>query len=395
MRNIISLLLFSFFTVVANAQQSVFPPLGIDSEVPRRGDPGSAAYSRGEEGGARTKARWGLDPMNKDATRFLEKAVAENNVANAAKFLQAGASAYISYEMIDKKQYEMIDVMYKDNPKLIRFSQLLHYACAKSDPKMIDFLIERNASLDLYGYYLKYGNNGAIWGYFPIYAWNSDANYKNTPADVALFHNRWENLNHIMNKYQKYPTIYGCCIFLASCFWEKGKKPEYNNLKTARDFISGNDGKFQFMNNVNYTITDIINFGYHYRKGVNAHSDYLVSSTIQKIADSRKAKDGKDKEYIDFLNLLFEKGASPNPQDDNGAAWRAQRSLGINNISSYVNTTPMYIAVTNPNMLDIVKLLRSKGASMKTTANGETVSIAKLPNVLDEYKEYFILEGIQ
>ena len=92
--------------------------------------------------------------LNKDATRFLENAVRENNVTKATKFLEAGASAFISYEMIDKKQYEMIDVMHKDNPKLIRYSQLLHHACAKSDAEMIDFLIERGASLDLYGYHV-------------------------------------------------------------------------------------------------------------------------------------------------------------------------------------------------------------------------------------------------
>ena len=166
--------------------------------------------------GARTKGRCDkvfFFPANKDATRFLEKAVQENDVEKAEKLLKAGASAYVSYDMIKNKQYEMIDAMHKDNPKLIRYSQMLHYACATSDTTMIDFLIDRNASLDLCGYCEAKGGRG-YWGVDSERSkWNGDNRFANTPADVALMYSQWTNLYYIINKYHKYPTINGCTRF--------------------------------------------------------------------------------------------------------------------------------------------------------------------------------------
>jgi ankyrin repeat protein len=379
---------------------SILPPLGIeDPHFESTGSPGSRYYNLGLEGYARTKANYGGEyPANKDATKFLEKAVRENNLANAKRFLEIGASAFISYEMIDKKQYDMIDAMYNDNPKIIRFSQILHYACAKSDPEMIDFLIERGASLDLAGHFTRpTGKTFSILG-----LWNSDYNYRNTPVDCALFYGNWANLNHIITKYNKYPSIYGCSHFLVNCALNENN--DNDNLKLIKGFITGSDSRFKFMNNVDYSIVDAVNLGYHYI-GQNAQSilgkieqelksEYLLNVVISKIAQYRRFKNPKDKEFVDLLNILLDKGVNPNNEVDQGSAWRAQHSVGIN-VTNYVNTTPMYIAVTNPGMLDIVKLLRSKGASMTTTANGKQVSIAKLGGILDEYKEYFMLEGIE
>lgn len=392
-----SLVLFVFFfSIHTNAQRSIFPPLGIEwPDIPLKGNPGSNVYSRGIQSIARTKIKFGEYPENADATRFLEKAVKENNLENAAKFLKAGASAFISYEMIDNKQYEMIDLMYKDNPKLIRYSQLLHYACAKSDSTMIDFLIERKASLDLNGYYLKYGDTSTPMrqGYNVMCMWNRDPKYKYTPADVA-FNWSWTNLKYIIKKYHKYPTIYGFSQALAEFLMiEKANNPFLKNLYKV---INGeNDLCNNILENVDYTIKDVINFGYHYLKQEegDASSYYLMNEVVSKIAASRKANDNRDKEYIDLLTLMIDKGADVNCEKDNGAGWRVRKSNGIT-AGGYTNTTPMYIALTNKNMLDIVKLLRSKGASLTTTVNGRKVSILKLPNVLDEYKEYFILEGV-
>lgn len=378
---------FSFLTINVSAQsidKELFPPIGIEQ-------PPISPYFPNHNIIRKNMTNYGY-PKNKDATRFLEKAVKENNSVNVEKLLKAGASGFINYEMIDKKQYEIMELMYKDNPRLIRYSQLLHYACAKSDTKMIDFLMERNASLDLYGCYFEYGNNSAIYGYFKKCEWNKDEDYRYTPADCALFYQNWNNLNHIINKYHKYPTIYGCNqLFGVSLMNDKQGS---GGLKMICEFLSGNDSKFQFMKSVDYTMSDVINFGYHYVANNRLKSYFLMSGTIQKIADSRRARNGRDKEYIDLLNLMIAKGANMNPQDDRGAGWRARQSVGIN-VDYYVNTTPMYIAVTNPGMLDIVKLLLSKGASMTTTVNGQKASIATLPKVLDEYKEYFMLEGIQ
>ena len=396
MKKYFSLMVMALLPMVACAQLDIFPPLGIEKpDIPFLGSKGSRTYKEGKQGDVRTKVMEGTDyPINKEATRFLEKAVKENNVINAEKFLKAGASAFISYEMIDKKQYEMIDLMYKDNPKLIRYSQLLHYACAKSDTKMIDFLIERNASLDLYGYYLQY-NKDAYYGeggYELFCGWNKDGNFKNTPADAALYYRKWDNLNHIINKYHKYPTIYGCCIFLG--LYLRGDKPDNDNLKFIRGFISGEDSRFQFMKSVDYKMADVLNFGYHHLHNREVESNYLMNDIVAKIAESRRVKDNRDKEYLAIMNLMIDKGADVNCQNDNGAFWRKAKSVGIN-IYNYVNTTPIYVAMTNKNMMDVVKLLRSKGASLTTTVNGKTASILKLPKVLDEYKEYFMLEGIQ
>ncbi len=368
---------------------SLFPPLGIEwPEIPLSGSPGSEINNRGIQGLARTKVnRWGSF-INEDATRFLEKAVNENNVDKAAKFLKAGASAFITYEMIDKKQYEMIDLMYRDNPKLIRYSQLLHYACAHSDTTMIDFLIAREASLDLCGYYI---NIDKLGDYSVMCKWNSDYRYPQTPADNAMRTTKWGNLKHIINKYHKNPTVYGCArrlIFLL----------ESASVEIIRNFIFARE-PYSFLKDVDnnkYTLSDVINIGFHQlqRAGdkLAPKSYYAINTLVSRIAKIRAKDPNGGKEFVDVLNLLIDNGANVNIMTDNGAYVRRVQSVGIN-VMSYTNTTPMYIALTNKNMMDIVKLLRSKGASMTTIVNGKKVSILQLGDCLDEYKEYFMIEG--
>lgn len=377
----ISILFFLCVTLFVNAQYSPLPPLGIKSDIPRAGSVGSQVWEMGIQAPVRTKAFHGRLPKNRDATRFLEKAVKENNVENAKKFLEAGASAFISYNMIDKKQYDMIDAMYQDNSKLIRYSQLLHYACAKSDPQMIDFLIERGASLDLYGFYVSYVSDYKT--YAVMCEWNNDEKYMYTPADVALRYGQWDNLKHIEEKYKKYPSIYGFNNALIAGT-KNSATTEYVRKVLSQDTSA-----------MGFSVAEGINFA-HFTMGYGGlDCEFLLNAVVKRIADERRSKSGKDADFVNLLNLLLEKGADVNVQADNGAFTRRLSSIGINNVTYAVDNTPLYIAVKNPGMLDIIKLLISKGASTTTKVNGKTVSVVQLRDVMDEYKEYFMLEGIK
>lgn len=384
MKRFFILSLFFAFAINFNAQTKV-PPLGIEN--PNFLGNGVDSYYCGPR--TRTKYNSGEYPLNEDATRFLENAVRENNVTKATKFLEAGASAFISYEMIDKKQYEMIDVMHKDNPKLIRYSQLLHHACAKSDAEMIDFLIERGASLDLYGYHWelidhpewdewrkKWTNTRVKKNTYILTSklWNGDKNYKNTPADVALKYMRLDNLKHIKDKYNKYPTIYGLNL---SLLYSEHKE------KMIRLILSD-----EFQNNyvkpAGYKMADVINFGHNWTYSSSVRSVYLINSIIQKIGQYRNKNNKEmEKEYLNFLNQILAEGADVNKEE----GWYI-----IEGSHEYGYVTPLYVAMRHKNMMDIVKLLRSKGAKMTTTRDGKTISLMKL-NIYDEYKEYFMLEG--
>lgn len=377
MKRFFILSLFFAFATNFNAQTKL-PPLGIDNPfVPRKGEKNSKFVR-----GPRTKTYKGEGRVfdNEDATRFLQKAVNENNVTNAEKFLKAGASAFISYEMIDKKQYEMIDVMHKDNPKLIRYSQLLHHACAKSDAEMIDFLIERGASLDLCGYHVEWDTRWAINTLYGEYGprkndgpyiltsklWNGDGNYRDTPADVALIYMRLDNLKHIKDKYHKYPSIYGLNRSLLNSIHKE---------KMIRLILS-NEFQNDYIKPAGYNMADVINFGYHYvnfEHGGSAAqrviSVYLINMIIQKIGEYRNSNNKEmEKEYMNFLNQILAEGVDVN------------------------KNVPLYVAMRHKNMMDIVKLLRSKGAKMTAIRNGKTVSLLEL-DIYDEYKEYFMLEG--
>ena len=123
-------------------------------------------------------------------------------------------------------------------------------------------------------------------------------------------------------------------------------------------------------------------------------SYFPINAIISRIAESRKQDANGGKEFVDILNLMLEHGASVGAEADNGARHRyIQSTIGMGYLENYTNTTPMTIALTNKNMMDIIQLLRSKGASMTTEMNGRRVSVLQVPGVLDEYKEFFMLEG--
>ena len=273
---------------------------------------------------------------------------------------------------------------------MIRYSQLLHYACVHSDTTMIDFLISRGASLDLNGHYLKYGAyRYGEQGYEAIYEWNSDTDYFYTPVDQALRHKKFSIVRYIGEKYHKYPTIYGVCYYFCT----------YIIPQEMYDFINNVSPDFNFMDKVDYTIEDVLNFGYHYYKKVGntnvVYTSYLVNNVVQLIADLRKKQKHDDADsYFELLKFLVDKGARLNVEEDKGQRSRLTQSVGVN-VVGYVNTTPLTIALTNENMLDVVQYLLEKGASTTTIVNGQRVSIVKgVGGVRDEYKEYLMLEGL-
>ena len=344
-----------------------------------------------KDNGPRTKGRYSGNtfmPDNKDATRYLWNAVQENDVSKVEKLLKAGASAYVDQEMVKKKQFEIMDLMFKDNPQVIRYSQLLHYAAFDCDSTMIDFLVDRGASFDLCGYCEEKGGRGYYGADSERANWNGDNRLRDTPADVALYYRPSRNLYYIINKYHKYPTINGCAKAIRGLI-------NYN-IKLAPKFLSAEDN-YVFLKEVDYTMAEILNFGdYQYKKEGSwmlPKVYFPINDVVSKIAESRRNDKAGGQEYVDVLKLMVDKGADVNVQTDEGGFYREMQSFGIN-LENYVNTTPMYIAMQNKNMMDIIQYLRSKGAKMTVIANGKTVSILKLPGVLDEYKEYFMIEGL-
>lgn len=393
-------------------------PLGIDTrEVRLAGRPGSANYAQGIQEGVREK----ITSANADATRYLEKAVKEdpNNLEKIKKLLDAGASAYITYEMIDNKQYDLIDLMHKSNPKLIRFSQLLHHACSsvfEEDTTMVDFLIDRGASLDLCGYYwerVKDPNYGQLC--FQLCQWNSDFRYQYTPQDVAWNINNIIGLyrpigRHIINKYGKYPTTLGiaynfyCTIIGAS----KIKKGEvfFDYLIAA---LKGEDNYFnegisQGNGDVENALTKMLNteipwidmdggtvngncrlFGYR----------DILTRTIELLGETRKKGEKEKSEKLEeIVRLMIEKGAKV---DNVERKMSVLYMSGMNIFGATYYNTPLLAAMKEPNMLDIIKLLKEKGAPMKIkfSQHGRTYEIPiKDGPIRDEYKEAILLGDI-
>ncbi len=332
---------------------------------------------------------------NRDATRFLEKAVAENNVEKAGKLLQAGASAFISYEMIDKKQYDMIDLMHQNNPMLIRYSQLLHYACVNSESAMIDFLIERNASLDLNGYYIEeqYDHHtGDTYGpyYIPACRWNNDQKYRFTPVDMALAYGKHQNVKYIMEKYKKYPTLLGCITYLD---WTLDVKPLPNdNLAAVESFVRA----MPFADNVPYSIKDVLSTRYYNIDATdivhnqnNVYYESVLTIAVWRYNEFKQNKNVQSaKRMFALIEQMLEKGADPNL-----TMVRYFDGVGY-------KVTPLFYAMRVADNMDLVKLLRSKGASTEMQVYGKprrytwnTTTIDKCP-ILDEYKEYLMLEGL-
>ncbi len=383
---------------ITNAQNNPATlPIGIDTRgLALSGSKGSANWNMGIQAPVREDVNKYSNVQKYDATRYLEKAVKENpdDLERIKKLLDAGASAFITYEMIDKKQYDLIDLMYKSNPKLIRFSQLIHYAAAHSDSTMIDFLVERGASLDLCGcYFEKYNDNGRLLCRKQC-QWNEDEKYVYTPADVALKKVRYEMVNYISRKYGRLPTIDGWTNFIYLCL-KKGAAKSVSRFLNGYNKLPGN-GIFVGNDNKRREATkDVLNHGrFTYRNhGTNSYYfDYesILILTVQKMGEYRtNGNKEKADEFFELIKLMVEKGANVNIENQHP-------SFGYYGIlDDYVIfETPMYTALQAPNMLDVIKYLKEKGAKMTVRyfqkGRVNTIDIKNL-SIRDEYKEAMLI----
>jgi len=376
------------------ARNPVSLPLGIDTrEVPLAGSPGSYVYNKGIQAGVREK----ITSDNSDATRYLEKAVNEDpdNFERIRKLLAAGASAFVSYEMIDKKQYEIMDLMHKSNPRLIRFSQMLHYACANcKDTAMIDFLIERGASLDLCGNYLEKDHDpyrGET--YFQLCQWNSDSKLYYTPQDVAYRYNNENIVAYIIRKYKKYPTMLGMADRFVYFLTQMEGNSLFDWLITT---LSGNNSDFnnlicQGKTNFENAMAEMLNTEIVRIQGSSVGYHDMLTSAIERLAKYRKTGNKEYAEkYEQIVRLMIEKGAKVDYTEKKSSL----RVPGINIDNAVYYNTPLLAAMKEPNMLDIIKLLKAKGAPMKikVSQHGRTYEIPiKDGPIRDEYKEAILL----
>jgi len=371
-------------------------PLGIDTrEVRLAGSPGSATYNKGIQEGVREK----ITSANKDATRYLENAVREepDNLEKIKKLLDAGASAFVSYEMIDKKQYKLMDLMYKSNPKLIRFSQMLHYACWFGDTTMIDFLIERGASLDLCGNYYEIEND-PNYGQtcFELCEWNSDKRLYYTPQDVALRYRRYKAVFHIIEKYGKYPTTLGTVDALY--FELKNGNTNYV-LQILKDTTSFCEVVSQRKGYDEKSWTKMLNteIPIIHQSGSSSGFKYrdILSFAIELLGKARRKGDKEKSEKLEeIVKLMIEKGAKV---DYTERRMSIMYVPGLNVDGATYFNTPLLAAMKEPNMIDIIKLLKAKGAPMKikVSQHGRTYEIPiKDGPIRDEYKEAIILGEI-
>lgn len=373
MRKVYLLLTFVCLTLCVEAQNGPLSlPLGIDVS-------------------GIDKATVRLPTTNNDAMRFLENTVNNDpdNLDKIGKLLEAGASAYVTYEMIDKKQYDLMDLMHKNNSNLIRYSQMLHYACANcKDTAMIDFLIAHGASLDLCGGYYE-RRHSSTYGqlcYQPFF-WNQDRYYY-TPQDVAYRQGNTTILNYIIRKYGKYPTLVGLADYIYKNLANDKKverlikilngEDDFYNLITAE---KRNDAEAlaELLNTELPAIGHNGNFGYC----------YILCRAIERLGAYRNnGNTEKAEKYEELVKLMIDKGARVNV---------SERIVSIyicpHNHSKTFNS-PMLAAMRYHNMLDIIKLLKAKGAPLtvqylhycnlrERNIEGEAI--------MDEYKEAILL----
>ena len=356
-------------------------PIGIDTRnVPLAGSKGSQAYNNGFQAGVRKRG-------DKDATRYLENAVKENNVERVGKLLDAGASAYVSYDMIDNKQYEIMELMHKNNPQLIRFSQMIHYACANSDNTMVDFLIAHDASLDLCGnYWETYPDNN--YGRLAVRRceWNSDNNLYYTPLDCALRSGNTSIINYVIQKYGKRPTIIGVTDYLYRCICNdksdnNSVEDAFNRLPELDEYLGGN------------SLTKVFNTGIGYIHRGKYAFKYLLIEAINKMGEYKDAsKEKKAAQLENFIKYMIENNTDVKVNTD----YCSVLYMGIGDEVTLFET-PMYVAMRHKGMLDIIHLLKAKGASMKIKASqkGRTGEIPlEKTSIRDEYKELILTKEL-
>ena len=361
-------------------------PLGIDTKgIPYAGDVGSGLYNSRIQREVRVSVY-----KNPDATRLLEKAVSEtpDDLERIGKLLDAGGSAFITYDMIDKKQYKLMALMNKNNPKLIRFSQLLHYACSKGDTTAVDFMIEHGASLDLCGFYLEKFKDGLTptsyrWLCREQCLWNNDSRFMYTPQDVAIQYGQVILYDYICKKYNKRATIAGWNRLLYNICLYDGMDPAF--LKDG--FFVGDGSKD--------ATKEVLNFGYiklsrHASWTYKFSYHYILIEAIKKLGDYRKrGETEKAAKYEECIKLMIEKGADVNITEQ-------YPSLGYFGVGDDITlyNCPMLEAMKAPNMLDIIKLLKAHGAKM-TVKFDQKGSQREIPlhslGILDEYKELLLV----
>ncbi len=326
---------------------------------------------------------------SEDLKRFLEKTLKEepDNLEKIDKWLNAGAAAFVTYEMIDNKQYALMDLMHKHNPNLIRYSQMIHHACATcSDTAMIDFLIAHGASLDLCaGYYERQHDSGYGELARQPYFWDVDRYYY-TPQDVAYRQGNKTILNYIIRKYGKYPTAVGLADYIL--------KNLANDKKTERliGLLNGEDSFYDLVTkgkgNTSQALAEMLNapLPASFREISYCH---ILCRAIERLGTYRNNGNAeKAAQYERLVRLMIDKGARVDVTDEIVSVYICPR----NNSRSF--NSPIFAAMRYHNMMDIVKLLRSKGAPLKVQyknycelkwrpIEGEAI--------LDEYKEAIIL----
>lgn len=335
---------------------------------------------------------------NVDAKRFLEKAVKEDpdNLEKIGKLLDAGASAYVSYEMIDKKQYELMDLMYKRNPKLIRYSQMLHYACAHcSDTAMIDFLIEHGASLDLCGNYWEKRGAEDLLHHLCIqpYSWNNDARYYFTPQDVAYRHGNKTILNYIIRKYGKFPTTIGLADYIYKNLANDKKVEHLICLLNGEDdfYYLINKGNGSDSKNLAQLLNTELPSNVHWNSRSVVHC-YILCRAIERLGVYRNGDNTeKAAQYETLVRLMIDKGARVNVNE------RIVTAINPTQVSGCFNS-PILAAMKKHNMMDIIKLLRAKGAPIKVQylERYNTLRERSITDeaIMDEYKEAIFLGDI-
>ena len=326
---------------------------------------------------------------NADANRFMEKTIKEDpdNLEKIEKLLNAGASAFVSYEMIDKKQYKLMDLMYKKNPKLIRYSQMLHYACANcTDTAMIDFLISHGASLDLCGgYYERYHDSSYGELCRKPYGWNLDRYYF-TPQDVAYRQGNTTILNYIIKKYGKFPTTIGIADYIYKTLANDKKVEHLINL------LNGEDNFYNLITkgkgNNDQALTELLNTNLPNGSSQFGYS-HILCRAIERLGVYRNnGNTDKAAQYETLVRLMIDKGANVNITDEIVSVFVCPR----NNSASF--NSPIFAAMKYHNMMDIVKLLRTKGAPLKVQyKNYCEIKWKDIEGeaILDEYKEAILL----
>lgn len=330
------------------------------------------------------------EDRNYDVKRFLEKTLKEepDNLDKIRKLLDAGAAAFVTYEMIDNKQYDLMDLMYRYNNKLIRYSQMLHYACAYChDTAMIDFLIAHGASLDMCGnYYERYHDRGYGEVRRNPYLWNSDGRFSFTPQDVAYLNGNKVIVDYIIRKYGKYPTLVG----LADYFYQKlahDKKTDH-----LISLLKGEDGFYDLLSQgkgrVAKAMADMLNMDLP-TGGQQYSYCHILCRAVDRIGVYRdNGNTEMAAKYEELVRLMIDKGARVDIYDRIVSVFlcAGKKSVTFN--------SPMLSAMKHHNMMDIVKLLRSKGAPKSVYCLNycevRTKPIEGEP-ILDEYKEAIIL----